>query len=327
MRESLQKLCDSFIANRDVVKKAFRMEYSQIYPVCANIFCARGLTADAEQLEACKALIREKTGIFSNFRGVVRPPVACMLAVRDNPSAMLEETLACYELLKQRFWGSSYLALVAFLLADMTGPGEASEKVLRGRALYDRMKKEHPFLTSSEDSVFAVLMAFSEKTDDELIADMEGCYTLLRKRFPGGDALQSVSHVLSLAGGTPEQKTGRLEALYNAVREAGGKYGKYHELATLAAVSITTQDVKAVAADMLDVDAFLAQQKGYGFLGIDRKTRMMHAAMIVSDEAMPRDDVNTAALTGTISIIAAQQAAMCAIIASSAASSSASHAN
>ncbi|MBQ8953185.1 MAG: DUF4003 family protein [Clostridia bacterium] len=303
------------------------MEYSQIYPVCANIFCARGLTADRERLEACKALIKEKTGIFSNFPGVVRPPVACMLALRENPSAMMEETLTCYELLKERFWGSSYLALVSFLLADMTEPGEAPEKALRGRTLYDLMKKQHPFLTSSEDSVFAVLMAFSDKTDDELIDDMERCYALLRKRFSSGNALQSVSHVLALASGAAEQKVSRLEALYDTIRDMGGKYGKYHELATLAALSIVTEDAKAVASDMLEVDSFLAQQKGYGLLGIDRKTRMMHAAMIVSDEAMPRNHVNTAALTGTIAVIAAQQAAMCAVIASSATASNASHAN
>ena len=202
MRESLKALCDSFIANRDVVKEAFRMESSHIYAVCANIFCARGIPADAAKLTESKALIRQKTGIFSSFRGIVRPPIACLLAVQDHPSSVLEQTLNCYDLLKKRFWGSEYLALLAFLLADMTKPGEEAEIIARGRIIYERMKAEHPFLTSTEDSIFAVLMAFSPHSDDELIADMETCYQLLRQRFPSGNALQAVSHVLALSEGT-----------------------------------------------------------------------------------------------------------------------------
>ena len=44
----------------------------------------------------------------------------------------------------------------------------------------ERMKKEHPLLTSGEDSIFAVLMAFSDQSDDALLEDMETCYALLR---------------------------------------------------------------------------------------------------------------------------------------------------
>ena len=79
-----------------------------------------------------------------------------------------------------------------------------------------------------------------------------------------------------------------------------------------------------MAEDMKDVDAFLDQQKGYGFFGIDRKTRLMHAAMIVSDEYMPRGEVDTAALSGTIAMLIAQQIATCAIIASTTATTAAS---
>ena len=75
---------------------------------------------------------------------------------------------------------------------------------------------------------------------------------------------------------------------------------------------------------MMEADGFLAAQKGYGFWGIGRKIRLMHAAMIVSDEYIPHDAVDRAALTGTISLIIAQQIALCAVMASTAAASTAS---
>ena len=94
-------------------------------------------------------------------------------------------------------------------------------------------------------------------------------------------------------------------------------------MATLAALAMLNADPDTLTRDMLDVDAFLELQKGYGLLGIDKKTRLMHAAMIVSDEYVPHDAVDTAALTGTISLLIAQQMAMCAIIASTTAATAA----
>lgn len=328
MRESLQRLCDSFIENRDIIKGAFRFENSAMYAVCANIFTARGQTADLDRLDMCKQLIKEKTGIFSNFRGVVRMPIICMLAAQDNPSSLMEETLSCYEELKGHFFSSSYLALVAFLMADLND-GNAADRAARGRAIYKRMSKEHPFLTSSEDSVFAVLLAYSEKSDDQLIEDMEKCYDLLRSHFHASNYLQAASHVLAMSDHLPEEKADRLGALYEEIRAAGGKFDR-NDLATLAAVSITDADIHAICQDMMEVDTFLATQKGYGMLGITRSKRMAHAAMIVSNEYAPRGPVvDAASVSSTIAMIAAQEAAMCAVIISTSVSSAntAAHSN
>ena len=345
MRESLQRLCDDFIANHAVVKRQFGLESSYIYPVCANMFCARGVPARAESLAACKALLKQKTGVFSNFRGNLTAPISCMLAAGPSPEARMDQALANYTALKEHFWGSEYLALAAFLLADMGIGQRAADKIARGKDLYDRMKKEHPFLTSGEDSVFAVLMAFSDKSDDALIADMESCYTLLKKRFSSSNDVQAMSHVLALAAGDPAEKTARLIELFDAIHAAGGKYGRHYELATLAAVSILEADLSQIVEDMLAVDGFLSGQKGYGFFAMDRKTRMMHAAMLVSDEYCARDTAFTALLTGSLSemasqtaaqnaimtstmaMLAAQQAAMCAMMTSAAASSASTSGN
>lgn len=340
MRESLQKLCASFAENRDVVKKTFRMESSYIYPVCANVFCAKGLTADPERLDACKRLLKDKTGVFSNFRGNLRAPVVSMLAAGGSPETRLDRALSNYSMLKDQFMGSEYLALAAFLLTELGAAGSRPETAGRAKAIYRRMRKEHPFLTSSEDSVFAVFLAFSEKSDDDLVEDIEACYSLLRKVFPVSNDLQTVSHVLSLGQGSPEEKAGRLCDLYDAVRAAGGKYGKHYELSTLAALSLLEGEIPEMAADMMEIDAFLSAQKGYGPLSIDRKTRLMHAAMLAGDEYSARQELTAAALTpsasgtalqnvaltGTLAILAAQQAAMCAMIASSSvAASTAAH--
>ena len=314
MDAALQNMCERFIENRDRVKAAFKWDSSLIYPACANLFCAAGREADPDRLAQCKQLIKEQTGVFSNFRGNVRPALACMLSMEDDSEGKLGRVISNYQLLKQEFWGSGYLVLVSYYLTDLARNQDAASFAERGKALYRRMKKEHPFLTSQEDSVFAVLMAVSEKNDDALVEDMEACYRLLKRRFFSANAVQTASHVLALSDDSPDEKVERMMALYDAILQAGGKYGRDFELAVLAAQAVLPIDPASAATDMLDADAYLARQKGYGFWGAGRRARMMHAAMIVSDVYSPQLQADAAAMTGTLAMIAAQQAASCAVM-------------
>ena len=106
---------------------------------------------------------------------------------------------------------------------------------------------------------------------------------------------------------------------YKALEEQGYRYGKNYEMAVLGALSILPVDMNIIVEDIIEVDGFLAQQKGYGGLGIDKKTRLMHAAMLVADDYSRKNIANTTAIMGVLIMMAAQQAAMCSIIAATAA--------
>ena len=329
MNKTPQELVDRFIETRDAVRAAFRMENEYIYPVCAQIFLAADKPVEIEQLERCKALVKSSTSVFSSFRGNVKLPLLCMLAAGDDPEERWDRTRRYYALLKESFYGSEYLALGAMLLSDAVQEEDVPALAARGKGLYQRMKKEHPFLTGQEDSVFALLLSQSARSDDELIEDMEKCYVLLKERFPSGNGLQAASHVLALSSEIPVDKTFRMIGIFNAIEEAGGKYGKDWQLPILAALSLGQRFQEDLARELLEIDALLSKRKGYkGLFGLDKRARSMHAAMLLSlqHEAEPKQPVElvgAAAQQATLAIIAAQQALMCAVVASSAASSAA----
>ena len=329
MNKTPQELVDRFIETRDAVRAAFRMENEYIYPVCAQIFLAADKPVEIEQLERCKALVKSSTSVFSSFRGNVKLPLLCMLAAGDDPEERWDRTRRYYALLKESFYGSEYLALGAMLLSDAVQEEDVPALSARGKGLYQRMKKEHPFLTGQEDSVFALLLSQSARSDDELIEDMERCYALLKERFPSGNGLQAASHVLALSSEIPVDKTFRMIGIFNAIEEAGGKYGKDWQLPILAALSLGQRFQEDLAGELLEIDALLSKRKGYkGVFGLDKRARSMHAAMLLSlqHEAEPKQPVElvgAAAQQATLAIIAAQQALMCAVVASSAASSAA----
>lgn len=322
--KNTENITMEFIENRDIIKKAVKLENSYIYPVAANVFCAAGVKADADKLAECRKLIKKNAGFASYLKGNMLPLLAAKLCVSDEPEAYFAKVMEVYAILKEHFRRSEYLALLAALIAERTSAEEAANIAARGRAIYDMMKKEHPVLTSNEDNIMAGFMAFSEKSDKQLTEESEKCYDILRKRFSNKNAVQTVSHILAMTDGAAKEKTERLCRMFDMLKEAGRRYGKHYELPALAAVSVIDADERALVDAMISIDNLLDGQKGYGAFGFDKKTRLMHAAMLTADLYEETDNAQTAVSASALAMIAAQEAAlMAAIIASSTAANAA----
>ena len=225
MRTALEQHCKNFIDNRDIVKGTFKWENDLIVAASSTTFMNKGILADSAKLETCKKILKENTGVFSNFRGIVELPMVVQLAVAENPEEKMQKTLKFYEILKKEFFGSEYLVLAAAVLADMVLEEQAVRMAEKARSIYNKMKKDHPFLTSSEDSIYAVLMAVSEKSDEVLMEEMEVTYKKLKESFSSGNEVQALAHVLSIAEGGAEEKCSKVVSLYDALRDADVKYG------------------------------------------------------------------------------------------------------
>lgn len=325
MNDRLKTICEQFISDRDIVKSTFPWDSSYIIPLCAMALGSRHVEVTSDKLKACRKALEQHTSIFSNFRGNTKLPMVTILAGADDPLDKMQAAMAIYGEMREVFYGSEYLAYISAVLTDMITREQAVDVAKRSKEIYNRMKKEHPFLTSSEDSGYAVLLSFTDKTDDELIGDMEQCYKILKQHFHNSNPVQTVSHVLAMGKGSAEEKCERLVSLYKALDKAGLRYSTYYELAALASLSILEEETDTLIEEIREVDAFLSEQKGYGLFTIDRTTRLMHAVVLVSNSYMPDAVTMTAAINSTLAIVAAQQAAMCAIIACGASAAASSH--
>lgn len=325
MRDEIIRKCEHFITSRDKIKAEFGWESVYMYPMCAEIYLSKDKGVDVHQLRTCIDLIKEKVGIFSNFRSIAKLPIATMLAVSENPEIMMNNALKVYELLKSEFFTSSYLPLVAVIIAELAQPYEYEQIARRTRTIYDQMKTEHPFLTSSDDSAFAALLALSNLSDQQIVQEVEKCYQILKPQFFSGNSVQSLSHVLALIEGDATEKCNSTMNLFNKLKERGYKYGTGYELPNLGVLALSGGDVDMIVSEIIEVDNYLSKQKGFGIFGIGSKQRLMYAGMLLQDNQTTAQSMQTAAINGTISLIVAEQTAICAaIVASSAASSSAS---
>ena len=313
MTPELLSLCRKFIEKRDIIKAAFPMESSYMYPVCASVFANKETVADVDHIKKCHLLLKENVGVFSNFRGVSRPVTVSMLAADDEPEARLESALKAYTSLKKHFMSGYYLPLAAMILSGDAEEASFADTAARTREIYDLMRKEHPFLTSEEDIVYALLFALSDGRSADAITEMERIYTALKKKFHSANAVQALSHVLALCDGKADEKCERTAALFDALKENKLRYGTNYELATLGVLAMLPVSKDEIVKDMLEVNEFLSSQKGYGaFLGFSKNIRLMHAAMIVSAYRLG-DLGNAAHATAAVSAqmaVAAQQTAI-----------------
>ena len=326
MRSTLSTLCSNFIENRDVIKSDYIFESSYMYPVAAAIFTGAHQRADSARLKEAEYILKDNTGRFSNFRGTLKLPMIALLAVSQNPEEKMRNAMDVYRRLKELFWTSTYLPVASMVIADLVAPQEYDTVAARTRHIYELMKDEHPFLTSAEDSVFAALLALSDLTDEQIVAETEYCYQLLNGEFWSGNSVQSLSHVLAMGQGSPEAKCRKTIELYQTLKENGMRYGRQYELGTLGVLAMLPVGVDALTMDMAEVDEYLADQRGYGFFGASRKQRLMHAAMLVACDYTGGENqtiMNTAALNGAIALIIAQEMAICATIAASSAAAAA----
>ncbi len=315
MNEQLMNEYKKYLACKEALSKVFKFEMDSILAVCAATTCSKGITVDADKIKACEKILKKNTGIFSGFHGNMSMPVIMMLAGADDPEEKMKQANEFYKILKKYHSDSEHLAYSAAVLTDMITLERIEEIGERGKRIYQLMKKEHRFLTGSEDVVFALLLAFSEKSDEAMIEEMEECYRILKERRFDEDTIQSISHIFTLAEGTPEEKCSRLTALFDALAAAGKKYSKNHELAVLAALSLSSTPVEELAAEIIAVNDELAQQKGYkGVFGTDKHTTLMHAVMIVSNYHMETQNVNDAAMMSVIASTAARQAVVTAML-------------
>ncbi len=320
MNERTLARCKNLIKNKETMKSAFAWEDGLTHLACAGIFINKEQTANEEMLLQCKDILKRNTGIFSNFKSTAKPMIVAMLAANENPQLLMERGLKVYDLLKEEFMSSVYLPIAAMIIAQYADEARYAELAQRTRRIYKQMRADHPFLTSGEDSTFCALMALLDKPDEVLLGDAEECYKILKNNFFSSNAVQSLSHVLAMCDGEPENKCQKTMELFQKLKEAGHKYGTSYELPTLGVLAMADGNQDEIAAEMAEIDQWLSEQKGFGFFSsISAKQRLMYAGMIAQQDYINDKMMQSAAVNGVISLIVAQQAAMCATITASAA--------
>ncbi|WP_411681627.1 DUF4003 family protein [Clostridium thailandense] len=150
------------------------------------------------------------------------------------------------------------------------------------------------------------------------------CYNALnREGFWKGNDLQTLSHVLALGEEAVEEKCLKANRLYNKLIDEKCKL-KNSGLATLGVLTLISSDEDQMVRCIKEVSDYIYEQKGYGMLSLEKSTRTILSANLVSDfyvDEMKKGVIEVALANSITAIIIAQEQA--AVVAACAASSAA----
>ncbi|WP_163194513.1 DUF4003 family protein [Clostridium thermarum] len=325
----LKSKVDLMVENYNILKNGFTWESRLIKHFSAMTYALADRRVDTNRLKEVKDYIKDQTSWTSQFRGANQFILASLLSLENDYKDFFGKIQQVYDKLRNYgFKSSAYLPLAAFTIAKST-EGDWDHTIRRMNSFYNQMKKNHFWLTSHDDYVFASVLATTDLNVEETSALIESCYRALNSRgLHKGNDLQTLSHILALGEEDVETKCRKAVAIYDRLKEEKCKL-EYKGLATLGLVTLISTDISKIVSEIKEVYDYIYEKEGYGFWSLDKGTRTILAATLVSDFYVGEAKKGLLQITlgnSINAIIIAQQqatiAAACAASAAAAASSS-----
>lgn len=328
MRESLRNKCDLFADNYMEIKGDFKWSYTASLRLGALLYAMEGKRTDAQAIKGCKAIIKENTGVFSQFKQTTFFIVATMLSLKEQPEELLQAANRIYHDMKSAgFHSSPYLVLSALFIALQKESYEFPHVIAKAKRYYDGMKQEHRWITSSDDYGLATLLAMTDREVESTIREIEGCYYKLKENFSNSNAIQALSHVLIFSEENSIYKCNQVVELNRTLKNLRCKFGSGIELSFLGVVALLNEDSIKLADEIAQTNEYLKSRKGFGYWSISARERLMYAAALVCNDYLDdlkKDTMGMTLANNVTGIIMAQQMAMIAATTSASAAAASS---
>ena len=286
MTERLRNRCELFERNRSAVSGKFLFENNLMCTAAGLIFTGADREADPERMKECRRILKQHTGVFSEYRDAIRLALLSEMALSEDPEQYIEDVKAVYRKIhKGHFKDNSYMVLAAMLICDFGKQEHADEIIEKYHEIMQRMEKQHPILTDAEDISYVILLALSDRPVDAILSDMDACADYLKaafKRKVGADSVQGLSEFLALTDGNAQEKCDKVIRLFDALKERKADIGGGHVFFSLGTLTGTDETAETAADEIMEAEAFLKNCKGFDEKSMDKKDRLMFAVLLAA---------------------------------------------
>ena len=311
-------------SNKKAIDKGFYFEMGISQVVAALLFASAGQAADIEKMKEARAILKKKAGVFSAFRDATELVVLARMALAPDMEKYIDDLIEVFDVIKKgKVFEDSYMVLTAMIIVDRGRKADAESIKATTDEIMNRMSKLHPILTSSEDLALAALLAMSGRGVDDVIDDMEVCYQYTKKELKvkaENNSIQALSQILAVTEGDMKAKCDKVAELFSAFKENGSKFGTYLEFPALGTLLDVDVPTGVLVPEIIEAADFLKKSKGFGGLSMDKKTRLMFAALLASEIYTGSSDgayglINSAIVTNSaIAMVIAEEIAIMVIM-------------
>ena len=271
-----------FTDNRDAFDAVWRYYDRTAHSFCALITANHGVRADADLLASYRQYVKEHTSFGSSLRSM-QGYLAAFMAVSEEPEALVEKVKAAYAALKSGFrskagtTGLSLSALILALLADEERYYALADDTV---AQYFAFRKKRRFRVSSADLPVCALLALKGVSPEAAAEDAEACFKLFRQK-PRWRCAWANCELLAKNPAPSYEKCAAAREMRLRLREKYRLLDFSHELATVLADADT---LLPVMDDAMAISDWLAEDKRFDRMRVDRDTRIFFAFCLASPD-------------------------------------------
>lgn len=294
---------ERYVEALDAIKDATKWELTDDFRrLMAIHYAIHDTPFEASRFSNARDTLKQKTKMFSKFRGSQNLVWLSFLDAKyEDIGTAIDEALRLDTLLDRKHFRFS--SLRPFLANQLINVEEPERRLNEATDLYQTFKQHHPWLTSEEDllSALVLVQAFDDVID--LNERIEQHYSLLKDRLPKSNELQLVSHLLTFSESAPEEAVSRLLAWKSQLDEVQLSTRREH-LPALALLSIVAEpNADAVHAIQEIVDAEKDKQRWFNTHSVLVALQLVAADHITGE-------ANDLLLHGTFAHLLAMQQAM-----------------
>jgi len=159
------------------------------------------LTDDFRRLMAihyAMAALKQRTGMFSKFRGTNSLVWLSFLDAKyEDVAPAIDEALRLDQLLDRKHF--RYSTLRPFIASQLLNVDDPERRLDEATSLYQTFKQHHPWLTSEEDLLSALVLVQAFDDHSALNERIEAYYETLKVHVSRSNELQFVSHLLTFS--------------------------------------------------------------------------------------------------------------------------------
>lgn len=282
----IERMLDSYL----ILEKAFKWEHNLTKHFAALVLSSKHSSINPDEIKQALETIKSNTAWYSNFRGSYRFMLASLMVAEDEGvERIFSQILENEQILKEAgFKQGTHMPIAAYTLQKVSAGVNVAQVAERAHEVYLAMKKEHPWLTGTDDYAMSLLLAQSG-CDMERI---EALYTSLAKQgFTKGNDLQRLSHILALSSSPVEKLVEDCVSIKRYMKENRiTLYASYYT--SLGIIAHILGEDQRVLGDWVELTKHMNGMKKYKWLG--KGMNLMLASAIISYSWLSDDSIGEA---------------------------------
>ena len=283
MKQNLQECIDFQLANEQTTRKISALEHDGITKLSALFYTVANQNADLDKIKKSREILKNKMGIFSNFRGAFDLVISSKMSLAEDPEKYLDDVIDIYKKLvsDKKIPGETYV-MTAITIYEQARDQDIDSIINQTKEAYAKIKEQHKYLTDETDMSFIAMMVMSGKDIDKTVNEVEETFNVLKQEYKvPSDAAQGAALVLSMSDKSVQEKCKAFMDLYTEMKAKKQQTSKNRCMVIYAACVVVNMPQSEVVEAMSETELILKKHQGYGALTGGQDIRRVFAGALV----------------------------------------------